>query len=332
MFALMLLVQTIITLDKPISKDKYELKLDFEVKIESEFYNKTNSSLTPNGELIVLDIGNKKIKVFNRHGKLLRSFGSEGNGPGEFAGVSSVRTAAEMFCITDVGGPSFFDYNFKHLFDTNYSHTKNRSLIIKNAQFIYAPSDFSNFMKVTESGLSPATKLNVKSYDLKAPKNTNSFFTRAVQFKETKAGLVGVYKTEYIIAVRDSNFELTHIIKKNVDPIYSTGMKVKVIGEPTDAQKKIIAKRKFSINRLSSIRRNVGDTEFGFLIEVTTGKKGFRELDLISHDFEYLAKINLKYPDKLVKIRTIYGKIIMDLKNDEIGPYVQVYDLVKVKN
>jgi hypothetical protein len=322
-------LQTIITIDKPISDAKYELKLDFEVKIESEFYNRTNSIFAPNGDLFVLDWGNKKVKVFNRQGKLLRSFGSEGNGPGEFAAVSNIKMASDMFRVMDVGGPSFFDYDFKHLFDTNYKYTKNRGLVIKDEKFIYLPSDFSDFIKVTKNGLSPATKLNVKNYDINAPKDLNPIFTQAIQFKETRSGLVGVYKTDYMIEIRDSKFELTHIIKKNVDPVFRNGMKVKVIGKPTDAQKKAIAKMKYSRNRVASISNNVGDTNYGFLIEPSAGNR--RLLDLISHDFKYLTQIKLNYPDKLVGIRTSYGKIIMDLKNDEIGPYVQVYDLVKVK-
>lgn len=333
-----LFLQTIITLDKPISNFQYSLKLDYEVKKVDEFYTETSSSFTPNGELIVLDIGNKKVKIYNREAKLLRSFGEEGNGPGEFAGPSTILAAKDIFCVKDVGGQSFYDYDFNLLYETNYYRTGNRSLELVRNQFVYRSENFLDYFTVTKiGGLSENIKLNVQLYNRNLPKNTKKYFTLPQKFKETKAGNIGRYAGDYVLEVRDNNYHLTHILKKKTDELYLDGKpRIKIVGEPSKKQKELLAKQmsKKLEQRISSVWRVLGDTKHGVIVRTTRGGINYKKLalDLISHNLQNYSELTFTFEDRITDARIKYGKLILDLKNDEIGPYVQVYDLVKVKN
>src|SRR5262249_33728671 len=49
-----------------------------------QFYGPRDIAITPSGEVLVADTGNKRIQVFDQRGTYLRSFGTEGAGPGQF--------------------------------------------------------------------------------------------------------------------------------------------------------------------------------------------------------------------------------------------------------
>ena len=53
-------------------------------KPESYLFNPGSISMDPDGLIYVTDRGNQRIAVFNSDGEYLRSFGREGEGPGEF--------------------------------------------------------------------------------------------------------------------------------------------------------------------------------------------------------------------------------------------------------
>jgi len=51
---------------------------------ELRFFRVTDAKLVENDELLVVNAGTQEVRIFNRAGAYLRSFGREGEGPGEF--------------------------------------------------------------------------------------------------------------------------------------------------------------------------------------------------------------------------------------------------------
>lgn len=73
--------------------------------------------LNNNGDIYVLDKIDKKVKVFNKFGQYLKTFGTEGQGPGEISGLPvyfALNQQNELFII-DSSGVSFFSLDGEYL-------------------------------------------------------------------------------------------------------------------------------------------------------------------------------------------------------------------------
>jgi hypothetical protein len=71
---------------------------------------------TAAGELYVLDAGDKSVRVFSRDGRLVRRFGREGAGPGEFNLPVALRVDS-LVAVSDLGQQrmSYFTLDGRHL-------------------------------------------------------------------------------------------------------------------------------------------------------------------------------------------------------------------------
>jgi len=69
------------------------------IKTEEGFYKSINTNIAENGDIIVLDRGNKKVRIFNTDGQEKLSFGTEGNGPGEFTGYERMVLVANKHIV-----------------------------------------------------------------------------------------------------------------------------------------------------------------------------------------------------------------------------------------
>jgi len=86
------LLMTLLGLDHP-----QQLQFNLEMSIGSEegdehliFSGHALFSVQPDGQLAVLDCGNKRLLLFSEKGAFLREAGGEGEGPGEFSGPSEI--------------------------------------------------------------------------------------------------------------------------------------------------------------------------------------------------------------------------------------------------
>jgi DNA-binding beta-propeller fold protein YncE len=90
--------------------------------IEGDFNQPTEVVVSNTGQIYVLDGANNKIKIFNRRGAMVRSFGRPGQGPGEFQQpVGMDVDASEHIYVADTGNQRIqvFDRDggFLRLFD-----------------------------------------------------------------------------------------------------------------------------------------------------------------------------------------------------------------------
>ena len=83
--ALGLSAQKTVTMNStPTDPDRVKLKKVKVLMDEDEgFYEEVYSTISPNGKVFILDYGNKVIHRYSLTGSLEKSFGKEGNGPGE---------------------------------------------------------------------------------------------------------------------------------------------------------------------------------------------------------------------------------------------------------
>ncbi|MEQ9400988.1 MAG: 6-bladed beta-propeller, partial [Longimicrobiales bacterium] len=86
---------------------------------DASFYLVRAAALGAGGEVFVLDGGNHRVFVFGPEGTLLRAFGREGQGPGEFQRARHLAVRGDSVLVTDSG-------NRVHLFRTDgtLDHTR----------------------------------------------------------------------------------------------------------------------------------------------------------------------------------------------------------------
>ncbi len=86
------LLMSLLALDHP-----QQLQFNLEMSLGSEdgadhyiFSGHALFTVQPNGQIAVLDCGNKRLLLFSEKGEFHRQVGSEGEGPGEFSGPSEI--------------------------------------------------------------------------------------------------------------------------------------------------------------------------------------------------------------------------------------------------
>jgi hypothetical protein len=83
---------------------------------DAAFADVSDVAAGPSGEVYVLDAGDKSVRVFSAAGRLVRRFGREGAGPGEFNLPVSIRVDS-LVAVSDLGQQrmSYFTLDGRHL-------------------------------------------------------------------------------------------------------------------------------------------------------------------------------------------------------------------------
>lgn len=83
---------------------------------EAAFADVADIAASPSGEVYVLDAGDKSVRVFSPTGRLVRRFGREGAGPGEFNLPISLRVDS-LVAVSDLGQQrmSYFTLEGRHV-------------------------------------------------------------------------------------------------------------------------------------------------------------------------------------------------------------------------
>ena len=91
---------------------------------EDHWFGFLNSlAVDASGNIYTVDPKNIRIRIFAPDGSLVKAFGREGQGPGEFSGPGGIiATADGTFAVSDVlnGRISFFSREGAHLKDTSF--------------------------------------------------------------------------------------------------------------------------------------------------------------------------------------------------------------------
>lgn len=114
---------------KPAKPLKVELVKDLVLGTDPEDDHQiftTNTSLVTNekGDMYIMDPGNFRVAIFDKEGKFRKEFGTQGQGPGEFQGMSDIGidTKGNIF-VFDIGSKrmTVFDSEGKYLRDATFA-------------------------------------------------------------------------------------------------------------------------------------------------------------------------------------------------------------------
>jgi hypothetical protein len=321
--------QNIITLNKPIAQDSFEFKLVKELRLDNEFYERTYTAIAPNGNLIVVDKGNSRIKIIDADDNVIHVFGSKGEGPGELTYPYGIYITEKHYIVRDSRNYQIYNYSNELIREIS---SLNVSLIVTDSNLIMLNRERTNVKYYTHRGELIREVPKIAEY---YTKNIDYSFHKSSRFPRgaisTPLGIAADYYGNYVVEIRDlESNKIKYILKRDVGEREYSAPKVIFQGKPTKKDKEKIAKLMASKIEGAAIHSVLGNTPYGFLVRLGSERDVLR-LDLISYDLSYLALLEFYFGEDRLTYAAIQGdKLILDLKNDEIGPYVQIFELQKV--
>jgi hypothetical protein len=328
LLSIIFIVQTIITLDKPIAQDAFEFKLIKELRLDNEFYERTYTAIAPNGNLIVVDKGNSRIKIIDSNNKVIHVFGREGFGPNELIYPYGVYITEKNYIVNDSRHYQIYNYNNELIREIS---NEGANLVVTDSNLMVINRGITHIKYFTHRGefireASKTAEYYTKNINYSLPKFTRLPISPIL----TPLGFIANYFGDYVVEIRDlENNKIKYIIKRDVREQKFYTPKVIFQGKPTKKDKEKIAKLMVTNIERADIHSVLGNTPYGFLVRLGSERDVLR-LDLISYDLSYLALLEFYFGEDRLTYAAIQGdKLILDLKNDEIGPYVQIFELQK---
>lgn len=314
---------------------KLEKKLTF-IDNEDGFYDRVVTQKVKSDLYASLDVGNKRVVLFDQNGKIIRSFGKEGNGPGEISRPQNIRGNDTYLYVLDNGRTSIFDYAGKYV-----NSIKERGWPeVTNTKITY---DFSN---------RPNSKVLKKVYDIEGnllsevandeyeePKEQTNFFdekrikemlTRPYGQTSYRDGFLqirrGAYQIEYITSTSKT------IITRDFDRIKSTQspIPVRVAGKRTkeiddNIKKMNAAAEAITGGYLSDISYIIGTYKDYIFVKPTSEDNTDIIIDVISPDFQLYDQIKMS-GDELRSFSLSDNTLMVNRSNEEDGPYSEAYE------
>ena len=180
------------------------------------------------GNIYTLDPKDVRIRVFDRDGKLLRSFGQKGQGPGEFSGPGSLRilpdNILEVFDVLN-SRLSYFTLDGKSLRDVPMARLGFFKIDAKGFFCLHRREPTGNRMVEELVKVDPDLKRVLTIHSFEHPWNPRLInpFPETYVFEPLKTGeTVWMITSEYKINVIDSEGKLIRRIVKDYNPVKIT--------------------------------------------------------------------------------------------------------------
>jgi hypothetical protein len=194
------------------------------------------------GNIYTLDPKDVRIRVFDRDGKLLRSFGRKGQGPGEFSGPGGLRILPpDVLEVFDVlhSRLSYFTLDGKSLRDVPMARLGFFKIDAKGFVYLHRREPVGNKMVEELVKLDSDLKTVLKIHSFEYPWNPRLInpFPVAYLFEPLKTGeTVWMITSEYKINVINSEGKLTRRIIKEYNPVKITAVEREkyLMAEPQD--------------------------------------------------------------------------------------------------
>lgn len=346
--------QTIEMNSTPLKKNAVSFTLDHKIVDKEGFYEETFTSVTPSGKIFVYDFGNKVLFRYSAAGKLEHSFGSEGNGPGEFNqfvfGISAsddrvvVKNFQKVMIFKHDGTivkeiPEFVlprstisfvgdNIEFQVPLWKKLAKLK-RAIYTKDGELVKEiPNDSFDAAALQAQSQGQFTEKSLRE-NLNMPQVTVPF----------NGGYVQSYALEYKIDV--FNRDLKHI--KTLTREYDRTRVEDITDLMLRAQKRFYEsgneqQKKFWINLMTRINTMIGgyfpdifsiigSYKSHMFVYTSTNSDTDLTLDIITPDYKLLSSVVLKSPDEIISASVENGKLIVNQTNDEDGPFVKVYSI-----
>lgn len=322
------------------SQSKMTLKEDLvigkDTKKENYWFSSLNSlAVDDSGNIYTLDPKEIKIRVFDSNGKLLRTFGRQGQGPGEFSGPGWMNVMPNgNLIVFDVLSPRFtyLTLDGKFLKTVSTSTLPPGVVRIDKRGFIYQHKVGRGTETVDElikydPSLNPVIKIH--TFESIRKSRVMNPFSKQYYFDVTKEGyLIWLLSSTYNIHVIDPKGNTLKRIVKDYDPV-----KIK------DADKERLTKRYFPRGdplRLKiefpkyypAVAGLVSDDQ-GWIYTRTYEKDGQGGVyyDVFNQEGHYIARFSLPENERVVVIKK--KKLYCMVRESEDGiPLVKRYRVV----
>jgi hypothetical protein len=210
------------------------LKLDLVIGSQAEneeymFYDLRSIQVDDQENIYVLDWKEIKIKVFDKNGKLLRSFGQRGQGPGEMSMPTRMEIApGNNLIIDDLGNQKLIFYSLDGRFIKEIPTGKYWSSIafkFDSKGFIYADTrsygeTMTSELKKFDSNLKPVATL--ASFEEKRSPSEQAFSTRISHNVTQDDEVIWLITSKYELTVVNSEGNTIKRILKDHDPVTIT--------------------------------------------------------------------------------------------------------------
>ena len=279
-------------------------------------------------------MGNSRLNLFNPSGEFVRSFGKAGNGPGELN-----RNYGHLLLTTDqiivyMQKVIIFDYSGKLI--AEIPRVLNDLIEIKNNQIYfhqgieYSTQTWLNVYdlngKFVRSEANPNPQVAVS--DEYSPDNIiNTLvkrFRKPQQMTRYQGGFVQRFAGEYKFQLLDSKRKIKTVFLRDfdrVDHVIDQKEEKNSKGDIVQAARKIV-----SGDYMDDIQSIVGEID-GYLFLQTANKNPNQlDLDIISPSGDFYSQIKLS-GDLILSCQISEGKLLINYKNDTVGPYLKIYSL-----
>ena len=310
------------------------------------YYDNIFSNVMPNGNYVVLDVGNKLVFVYDKSGKEITSFGKEGNGPGEFNRPNRLFTAKNRIIVSEWGRTQLFDQNGK--FVSSIAARWSQPMVTSNgisfisfggerAKNIMVTYDFDGKLvketpnpefnkEAAEQGRRGWNSERFKEM-MTRPRGLTMFGNSFVQYYP------GVYKFELLDKSLKPQTTVTKDfsrVKEDPEEVAERWNRRGRRNNSKEAQQRraqMMAQRaEITGGYLDDISYIAGIDNNHVFMKTATESKSELNIDVISEDLKYIGKIVIK-GDEVLSASVNHGKLFVNFTNDEDGPYAKVYDL-----
>ena len=209
---------------------KEDLIIGEETEKEDYWFSVLNSiAVDDSGNIYTLDPKEVKIRVFNTKGKLLRTFGRMGQGPGEFRGPGGIKVMPDgVLVVYDVLSlrVTYLALNGKFLKAVSVNKLPMGSIRIDSRGFVYQYKIGRGDKSVMElikydTDLNPIMKFH--SFEKTRKPRVSNPFPEGYYFDVSKDdNLIWILSSTYDIHVVDPNGKTIKRIVKDYDPVKIT--------------------------------------------------------------------------------------------------------------
>lgn len=333
-------VQTVQMKKEPSKLGSIQVEHLFTIEDEEDgFYSNAMSARMPNGNIVVLDKGNKLVHVFDKEGKKLVVFGKEGNGPGEISSPMFVFASNDRIIVTEVLKAHIYDASGKHIEDVKLLVGGQQAMILHQGNQFYVHQLFQKNPKFLYGKLSPDGEISglVKNpnYKSDAGNQNTQYFTSTISQIITDAGIYSHEEKDYAVVLNSKSMTP---LKKFTRPFERVERKddeyptISFGGSKTD--KKIMAKQKKANAELrrktgkyhNDINHFLGYDKGHLFVSVRSKEKNEMKIDVLK-DGVFIDQLTVKHQNQWAGARVSGGILLVDDKNDDIGPFISVYKL-----
>lgn len=331
-----------ISLKSSVAKENaYKLKETHKFIDNEGFYSRTSVSKNSKGLFALLDAGNKRVNVYSNKGKLIREFGSEGNGPGEWSNPFKVFTTENRIYVRDDMKVTIHDFKGEHIKDISLlsGGTAGTPLVANGRLLItYEGNSIDKMKQFDESGEIISTVKN-ESYEAPQGDGDEMRIMIRIGFRlwPIENGYLRSNDGEYNFEVLDNNFNVKKrytrsFERKNRDfEAIMKNMRIDV-DDPKEKARMMAGMEQRLKARLGQYKDDVssilGEFNNSYFVALAADSENKLDIDVISND-ELYTQISLEEKENIEEIRMENGSLIVNFKSDETGPFARIYEIIK---